>query len=501
MSTTDPRPGRLRVVTVLRTLLVLCATGLLADVGSAAHATARQDLSPLFAPPSTQELDDVRADWASRPIVDAGYRIEATGTDPNGAQVHVVSHLVEGQRHFAGVRFPLNYDPSGVYRTMLLCHGGLVGVNLDDITNVLTILSGGCLDDESFLVVPSFRGEELETSFAGTFVSGGLPSPADRDVDDVLSLLSVVLRNYPQMDDARVHAWGVSRGASVALLCAIRDARVRRVVDNFGFTDMSLPSVRARVDEIQNLGVSPVGIGQIVWEAAANPWLTGTLTLEEARLAWIRKSPCFFADSLGEVQAHHGLADTQVDASHTSVLLDALANAGGAFPGVQGYFYPSGQHNVNSLVGYGPRALDFLCFGNSIEPRGFCGPMRPTALGLYAAADYRGTPSIAAADFVFRANDLLPNGAGLVFVGSSTGYTPAGAGFLCLGAGLQRAGLALADGNGTFELPIDFASLNPLLDPIYEVGAEVSMQVVFRDPANPLGNYNFSNGLTVTVLP
>ena len=477
------------------------ALSITALCSSAVAGPYAQDLTPLFEAPTAQEIAQVRADWATRPIVDEGFQLEASGFDSNGAQVDIVSHIVDGARHFAAIRYPQNFDPSLVYRTVLLCHGGVFGVDLQGITNLLGLLSGGCLEGDSFLVIPSFRSETLQTGFAGSFTSGGTPSPANRDVDDTLSLLTVALRNYPQMDDARVVAWGVSRGAAVAMIAAVRDDRIRRVVNNFGFTDFSLPSVRARVDAIQNQGAQATGIGAIVWESSIEPWLNGTLTLSEARSEWIKRSVCYFADELPELQVHHGLADTLVDASHTTVLLDALSSEGASFPEVQGFFYPGGQHNVNSFIGYAPRAVDFLCQGNFIEPRGFCGPTNPTAQGLFASADYRGSSSLAASDFVFRAVDLLPNGAGLVFVGPSTGYQPAGAGFLCLGAGFQRAGVALTNAAGVFELPIDFATANPLLDPIFSVGTEAHFQVVFRDTQNSAGTFNFSNGLSVMIRP
>lgn len=459
-----------------------------------------QDLAPLFAPPTAQELADVRADWAARTIEVDGFVLEAVGQDPSGGTVHVISHLVGGQRHYGALRFPANFTVAGTYRTMLFCHGGLDGVDVEDIANVLTLLSGACLDDDTFILIPSFRGEELRTTFAGTFVSGGQPSYSDRDVDDSLSLLSVALQNYPQMDDARVSAWGVSRGGAVALLAAIRDERVRRVVDNYGYTDLSLPSVRARVEEIQNQGVTPAGIGLVAWEASASPWLSGFLSLAEARLEWIKRSACYFVEDLPDVQCHHGLADVQVDVSHTTSLLDELFAIGVTAPNAQGFLYPSGQHNIFSLVGYGPVARDFLCTAGE-EPRGFCGPMTPTSVGLFASADYRGSSSLTENDFVFRVNDLLPNTPALAFVGSSTGYTPAGAGYFCLGSGFQRIGVFVSDANGVVEAPIDLSTQSPYLSSFFSVGREAHLQVVFRDSTNPLGPYNFSNGLTVTVLP
>lgn len=498
----------LRLPRTLTLALLACAWSPAAIAASPAPGLAPavagvlpQDLSPLFAAPTTLELANIRAEWASRNPIAEGYRLEATGLDAGGATVHVISHIVDGQRHFGAVRFPRNFDPSEVYRTIVLCHGGLDGIDLVQVDGFLATVGDTCVDTDAFIVIPSFRGERLETSFAGQFISGGQPSFADRDVDDTIAMLTVCLQTYPQMDDARVSAFGISRGGAVAMLLSVRDPRVRRVVNNFGFSDLSLPSVRARIDEIQNNGVTPAGIGRVAWETSVQPWLLGTLPLAEARLEWIRRSACYFGEDLPMIQSHHGLSDTQVDASHTLVLIDALVGFGRSFPDVEVFYYPSGEHSLGSFAaGYGPRAAGLLC-ADTAMPVGFCGPTRPTALGFYASADYRGSCSRTANDFRFRGVDLPPNTFALVIVSPTTAYVPSGAGFLCLGQGVQRLGVATVDAAGALEMPVDLATGQALLAPIFEVGQDAHFQAVFRDPGNPMGLFNFSNGLRMTVLP
>ncbi|MEM8680986.1 MAG: prolyl oligopeptidase family serine peptidase, partial [Planctomycetota bacterium] len=324
--------------------MALLSTALM--VLSATHSPLA-DLSELFQPPTPQEIAAVRADWATRQPSVVGYQVEASGSDAQGVRFDVVSHIVDGQRHYGAVRYPRNYTPGQQYGTLVVCHGGLVGVAAEESANFLFSLPGLCVDEQYFLVIPSFRGEPLVTNFSGTWLSGGNPSWADRDVDDTASLLSAVQANIPDMDHSRVAAWGISRGAAVALLLAERDDRIRRVIDLFGFTDFSLPSVQSQLDLILNQGVQPSGIGRVAYESFVFGWLQGTLSLAEARLAWIRRSPCYFADSLPPVQAHHGLQDVQVDPSHTQVLLGALSSLGLGAPDVEGFFYPNGQHGIN----------------------------------------------------------------------------------------------------------------------------------------------------------
>ena len=53
----------------------------------------------------------IRADWSTRPPVVEGYRREAMGVDARGDQIHVVSHVVDGHRHFGALRFPRSFIP------------------------------------------------------------------------------------------------------------------------------------------------------------------------------------------------------------------------------------------------------------------------------------------------------------------------------------------------------------------------------------------------------
>ena len=65
----------LRARTVRRFVSAASAALLALVLGTSAAASAsglRQDLSPLFAPPTQAEIDAVRADWALRPPTVSG---------------------------------------------------------------------------------------------------------------------------------------------------------------------------------------------------------------------------------------------------------------------------------------------------------------------------------------------------------------------------------------------------------------------------------------------
>jgi hypothetical protein len=302
------------------------------------------------------------------------------------------------------------------------------------------------------------------------------------------------------MDRARIAAWGISRGASVALLMSIRDDRMRRVVGMFGFTDLSLPTVVSWVDAIVNFGAPSTGLGGLLNDAVVAPYLLGTISLAEARLGWLRRSASYFVSGLPPLQAHHGLLDNSVDVTHTQALLDALASYGVSPSAAQGYYYPAGQHGLNSMPGQGPIVEPFLCEVNA-GPVGYCGPMTAHAHGFVAGIDYAGDTSVQAESFRLRVHRSRPNGVGLYFVAPGQGYFPNGGGFLCLGPGAQRLGIGVVDATGYTQFILERSTLAPSVQAVLGPGSTAYFQFVYRDIGNPAGSWNFTNGLRVTFEP
>jgi len=470
----------------------------LVATAAGAQGQGRLDLQALFAPPTQLELDAVRNDWSARPLVVDGFRVETSFREPlSGARFDVISHLVEGERHYGGIRYPLSYTSGAKYPVMVACHGGTAGAVLETVANLMVPFPNLCVSNEFFLIVPSFRGEALGTFSAGTFQSEGEQSWADRDVDDTMALLSAALEYEPDMDRARIAAWGISRGASVALFLGVRDERIRRIVDMFGFTDLSLPSVVSEIDAIVNHGLVADGIAPLVVDTIIKPLLRRQLTVAEARMSWIRRSVRHFIATVPPFQAHHGMLDTQVDASHTQALLDTVAFVGLGDDYAEAYYYPTGQHGLNTMPGHGAIVEPYLCRLND-GPSGFCGPMTQHVGGGFAGFDYGGAPMLGQSNFRLRVHNAPPMGAGLFFVSPSTGYLANGAGFLCLGAGLQRVGIGLSNASGYVDFPLNVANIPAAAQSLIGPGSTVYFQFVFRDNGNPSGDWNQSNGLAVT---
>ncbi len=208
-------------------------------------------------------------------------------------------------------------------------------------------------------VAPSFRSEPL-TFNTLQYVSGGDPSPWDRDVDDALALLNATLETTPEADPARIGVLGFSRGACVGLLMAIRDPRIDLVVEFFGPTDFFGPFVQEVVEEA--LRGQPRDLPGLDYlnRTFLQPLKSGELTIEDVRPELLRRSPVYFASHLPQVQVHHGTADDVVPVGEAQRLIEVMQQLGRAPPEFEYYLYFGGGHNPLELPGSIQRALAFL---------------------------------------------------------------------------------------------------------------------------------------------
>jgi dipeptidyl aminopeptidase/acylaminoacyl peptidase len=317
------------------------------------------DLDALFAPPTGAEIEAVRADWAVRDVTPADVNVEAEepfALGLVGASLRVVSHAIDGGRHYGAVIVPDGAE-AGSLPVVVYAHEGDQGVDTAILAQ-LGILLGDALADFVW-VVPSFRAETLRTS-GGTWRSGGLPSPWDRDVDDALSFLDAALGITPEADPERLGVLGLSRGAGVALLMGVRDERIDRIVEFFGPTDFFGPYVQEIVGEAIE-GVLRDLPGLVVLdERFIQPMVEGVLTPAEVRRELVRRSAVLFASDLPVVQIHHGEGDDIVDVSQADALAAALEALDRGPPDDEFFRYESGGHNPLTLAGSVDRAIAFL---------------------------------------------------------------------------------------------------------------------------------------------
>jgi dienelactone hydrolase len=352
-----------RLLSAPALLGALTATLLLGACGDAGTGTAppieEPDLDALFAPATAAEIAQVESDWASRNPVAESVRIlnelpfllgPVTGT------VRIVSHVVDGFTHYGAVITPPG-AAAGSLPVLVYAHGSDQGISLTELQLLATVL--GTEATQVVFVVPSFRSERL--TFGNlSYLSGGDPSPWDRDVDDALALLDVALDITPEADPTRIGALGFSRGAGVALLMAVREPAVDAVVEFFGPTDFLGDFVRDIVRDALILGSADApGFGSLN-QQLIQPYDRGEITLNELRLELIRRSPVLWADQLPEVQIHHGELDDVVPVAQAQSLISALLADGRVAPAFEYFLYPAGRHDPFTLDGALTRTEVFL---------------------------------------------------------------------------------------------------------------------------------------------
>ncbi len=325
------------------------------------------ELDALFAPASAAEVEAVRVDWAQRDIAPAGVSVERTeelAFAESTATLRIVSHVVAGTRHFGAIIVPGGAAPETL-PLLLYSHGGDGGVSVDEVQVVALAL--GELSRRFVYVIPSFRSEPLRHG-GRSWVSEGPSGHWDYDVDDALALANVAFETTPEARPGTIHIVGVSRGAGVALLAGVRDERVQRIVAFFGPTDFFDDWIKVIAWKTALDG--PWELPGLIHldSTVLQPLVRGTLSTPEARLELVRRSSVLFAADLPTVQVHHGTADFVVSVSQAESLMRTMAGLGRSPPDFEAFIYEGGGHDLFSLAGAIPRAVEFL--SQALQPKG-----------------------------------------------------------------------------------------------------------------------------------
>lgn len=313
------------------------------------------DVDALFAPATSAEIAAVRADWATRSPEAVSVRTETElmlHWGPDTATAHIISHLADGFRHYGAVVVPRGAT-EGSLPVLVYAHGGDQGVTLEEVQSAAGLL--GDLAGRFAVVVPSFRSEPIGFG-TSQWTSEGAPSHWDRDVDDALALVEAAIQVTPEADPDRRAVLGLSRGGAVAMLMAIRDPRIDRVVEFFGPTDFFGPYVREIAEEALAGEERDLPGFDHLNATLLQPLARGDTTVQAVRLELVRRSAVLFADELPTLQLHHGTEDALVDVSQAERLIEVM----GGRSDFEGYIYPGGGHHPLTLGGSGARTVAFL---------------------------------------------------------------------------------------------------------------------------------------------
>ncbi|HUQ31630.1 MAG TPA: prolyl oligopeptidase family serine peptidase [Pyrinomonadaceae bacterium] len=315
-------------------------------------------LNSVFEKPNAAEIRQVEADWRRRDLRPRDVKEVASGLIDLGgskATVRIVSHLVEGSRHFGAIIVPVGAKP-GCCPIVIEAKGvswNYFPLELEKL-NAPRLMAK--IQQRFIYVIPSFRGEVL--NYAGTAYQseGDRTDALDGATDDTIALLNVALQTTPEADGSRICAFGHSRGGTVALLTGIRDRRVSCVVEWAGPTDwfelmgtggwteqeLYAEGLRTRA------GPSETG-GQNI-ERFLLKAIRGEETLFAVRRRMLASSPLYFARRLPRVQLHYGEEDSSVPARNGRALAARLRLRTQTAPRFEAHFYPGAGHDTDRIV-------------------------------------------------------------------------------------------------------------------------------------------------------
>jgi hypothetical protein len=312
------RPLRLPLGTLLVALAAVLAALPACDSGG--EIGPDLDYRLLFGEPTPEEVQAVLDAWDGRanPVRDAQVVDSAVVDD---ATLYIVSHTqtdADGGAftHYGLVRIPAR-DSVAAIPVLVYHHEGDGGFSISDFLQ--TFVYFPVLADETVQVVPVYRAEAItaDTLLSGTYTAGGTPSPWDRDVDDAIGLLNVVLELFPDVtDESRVSALGIGRGGNTALLHAVRDDRVAVVTDYFGPADFFNETAQLVLSQALEGNPDARAVPGMAYlaDTVLEPLSAGTLTYDEARLELAYRSPGLFGTRLPDTQLHHHRQDPVVPA-------------------------------------------------------------------------------------------------------------------------------------------------------------------------------------------
>lgn len=335
--TSVPRSAFAPARLLLAVLLAACSRPVTAPGGV--------DFDALFRPATRIEIATVEAEWrardvTARDIVEEGSSGVTLLGEP--ASVRVFSHTVGGHRHYGAVLVPAGAAARSL-PVLVVAHSGDAGTSAGEVAHRLSLM--GPQARGFAVVVPSFRSETIAAGGV-TYRSGGEPGLWDGDVDDALAFLNVALQRVPEADPERVGVLGTSRGATVALLMAIRDPRIDLVSEMAGPTDFFDPWVRGLMEEALRDGPRPLPGVRMLHDRFLRPLADGRITPARFRRELVRRSPVLWAARLPSVQVHHGASDRTVPLDQARILVAALHRLNRAAAGDEWLEYPELGHST-----------------------------------------------------------------------------------------------------------------------------------------------------------
>jgi hypothetical protein len=271
-------------------------------------------IEELFQPPSEEELYEISSDWERRDFNPMDITVVYAERKSNGDSIKVVSHRVQGKLHYGMIRIPMGIDLNRAPILMAL-NGGGSDIDIFEEGDLNRLSSGMCRDvlDKYITIAPAFRGDIVRGEnfcFRAEGYTGDVWLGA---AEDAISFLEVVKRMYTKGGNTKVLAFGVSRGATVALIIGALTNKLNYIISIATHTNFH----QADVFKNERVGADFPKI-----------FFTPKAPLSEIRKRLISCSPYYFAGRLPAFEVHQGSEDYLTTVFHARVLHQRMVEIG-----------------------------------------------------------------------------------------------------------------------------------------------------------------------------
>lgn len=288
-------------------------------------------LEELFREATADEISAIVNEWEQKQFAPGGIKVEYAERRGKGDSIKVISHRVNGKKHYGLLRIPagINLEDAPI---LLSLPGGGAQIDVTDSESLFRVSSGQCRDvlDHYITVIPAFRGDILRGAdfcFRAEGYTGDVWLGA---AEDAASLLEVVQHIYARDEQKRVMVMGISRGATVALILGgLTRNKVDYIISVSTHTDFH------NIETFKN---------ERVGRDYPAIFFTPQAPVAEIRKRMIASSPYFFAERLPRFEIHQGTDDMLTVARHAKRLQHRLQESGRSDSTFAVYLYEGKGH-------------------------------------------------------------------------------------------------------------------------------------------------------------
>lgn len=289
-------------------------------------------ISTLLSPPEDAEIVALRQEWQQKDFTAKDVRVEYREQNMHGDSIQVISHTINGLKHYGLVRIPPGLDVKSA-PILLVLNGGGADVDVLETDVLYRIASASCRSvlNHYVVVAPSFRGDIVRGKnfcFRSQGYTGDVwAGPAE----DAALFLEAVKKLYNKEANTQTIAIGISRGATVALILS-------------GLTDKITHAIA--ISTHADFLSEDVFRNERVGGDFPKVFFTPRDTPENIRKKLLTSSPLYFAEHIRSFEVHQGTADHLTTVRHARAIENRLKELN-AMSNAKFYFYEGQGHGAD----------------------------------------------------------------------------------------------------------------------------------------------------------